>query len=94
MKDVAVNASVNEEGFHEYKENHEDKFLILDELEMKFEWLGVRKLFKRTLGSEEKDVQCIIPKHRRDVEGLKVVTPTPKTSYERCKETYETLNIN
>ena len=94
MKDVAVNASVNEEGIHEYKENHEDKILILDELEMKFEWSGVRKMINRTVGSEEKDVQCIIPKHRRDVEGLKVVTPTPKTSYERYKDRYETLNIN
>ena len=49
MKDVAVNASVNEEGIHEYKENHEDKILILDELEMKFEWSGVRKSSRRIL---------------------------------------------
>ena len=50
---------------------------------MKFEWSGVRKMINRTLESKEKDVQCIIPKHRKDIEGLKVITPTPKTSYER-----------
>ena len=57
---------------------------LTDELEMKLEWVSVGKKRKNNNALMlEKEIQSKIPKHRKDIDGLKTIIPTPKTPYEK-----------
>ena len=51
---------------------------------MKLEWVSVGKKRKNNNALMlEKEIQSKIPKHRKDIDGLKTIIPTPKTPYEK-----------
>ena len=50
---------------------------------MKLEWVSVGKRVKHNAITMEKANQSQIPKHRKDIFGLKTIIPTPKTPYEK-----------